>query len=268
MAKDIVGHNFWNNSLRCVRPDACQPLRYTKAEPQHIPHCTGHIIGTLLELRSHCKNEQGAQRSPRSQDARRLTGGRSSGKGKGKEPTFRRFKNESSLTTYFRTAKELLAYYYRVVYREDGHFTRETEDQVLPRDGIEPTRLQRQAMGEIVKALGAVRKAVKDDGGHGDEEETYRSDPAIRRAIRNFYVTLLYQKVSSAPFRSPLLSFSTMRSRVAPVGGSGGGKGRVRLAEPVTSTMPASRDDGLRGHVLFIPFVERPIPEQRRVQRS
>ncbi|KAK4076859.1 hypothetical protein Purlil1_12541 [Purpureocillium lilacinum] len=104
--------------------------------------------------------------------------------------TFRNFKNESSLTTYSRTAKELLAYYYRVVYRQDGHFTREAEDQVLPRDVIEPTRLQRHAMSDIVGALGAVKKAVKDAGGCDDEED-----------------------------------------RVAPLSGSGDGKGRGRKAE-------------------------------------
>jgi hypothetical protein len=50
-----------------------------------------------------------------------FTGGHSSpGKDRDKH-AFRNFKNESSLTTYFRTAKELLAYYYRVVHREDGH---------------------------------------------------------------------------------------------------------------------------------------------------
>ncbi|KJZ70144.1 hypothetical protein HIM_10451 [Hirsutella minnesotensis 3608] len=86
-------------------------------------------------------------------------------------------------------------------------------------------------MGEIVEALRAVRKAVKDAGGNGDgDDEAYRSDPALRRAIRNFYLSLPYQKVSSVPFRSPLLSFCAMLSRVTPVGGSGG-KGRGRKAD-------------------------------------
>ncbi|PQE10616.1 telomere-associated recq protein [Rutstroemia sp. NJR-2017a WRK4] len=42
----------------------------------------------------------------------------------GKVGGFRRFKNASTLVTYFTTMKQLLVYYYRVVYREDGYFTR------------------------------------------------------------------------------------------------------------------------------------------------
>lgn len=53
---------------------------------------------------------------------------------------FRCFKSEPTLVTYFRRMKELLVYYYRVVYREDGYFSRKTEAPALPRDVIEPTR--------------------------------------------------------------------------------------------------------------------------------
>ena len=41
----------------------------------------------------------------------------------GKADGFRYFKNASTLVTYFTTIKQLLVYYYRVVYSEDGHFT-------------------------------------------------------------------------------------------------------------------------------------------------
>lgn len=47
---------------------------------------------------------------------------------KGKDIAFRNFKNLSILTTYFRKIKELLVYYYQVVYRKDRHFTQEEED--------------------------------------------------------------------------------------------------------------------------------------------
>ncbi|KAG8664593.1 hypothetical protein FPOAC2_10293 [Fusarium poae] len=56
-----------------------------------------------------------------------------------KASKFRSFKNESSFTSYFRITKQLFAYYYRVVYRDDGHFTREDDHHVLPRDIIETT---------------------------------------------------------------------------------------------------------------------------------
>ncbi|KAH9204426.1 hypothetical protein DL95DRAFT_247775, partial [Leptodontidium sp. 2 PMI_412] len=42
----------------------------------------------------------------------------------GKADGFRYYKNASTLVTYFTTMKQLLVYYYRVVYCESGHFTR------------------------------------------------------------------------------------------------------------------------------------------------
>jgi hypothetical protein len=42
----------------------------------------------------------------------------------GKAGGFQCFKNISTLFTYFTTMKQLLVYYYRVVYYTDGHFTR------------------------------------------------------------------------------------------------------------------------------------------------
>ena len=38
--------------------------------------------------------------------------------------------------------KQLLVYYYRVVYNEDGHFTRAKPNQVLPKDVIQLTTPQ------------------------------------------------------------------------------------------------------------------------------
>ncbi|KAH7248339.1 hypothetical protein B0J15DRAFT_551248 [Fusarium solani] len=66
----------------------------------------------------------------------RDTGGLSNGKPGG----FRSFNNEFSLASYFRrTKRPLVYYYYRVVFNEDSHFTRENKDQVPPRDVTEPT---------------------------------------------------------------------------------------------------------------------------------
>jgi hypothetical protein len=79
-----------------------------------------------------------------------------------KDRAFRCFKNPSSLADYLRTMKQLLVYYYRVVYREGGHFTRPREgddregphsDGKVPRDIIKPTDEQHQAMKEIFRAL-------------------------------------------------------------------------------------------------------------------
>jgi hypothetical protein len=42
----------------------------------------------------------------------------------GRVDGFRYYKNPSTLVTYFTTIKQLLVYYYRVVYYEDSYFTR------------------------------------------------------------------------------------------------------------------------------------------------
>ncbi|KFZ24597.1 hypothetical protein V502_00922, partial [Pseudogymnoascus sp. VKM F-4520 (FW-2644)] len=71
----------------------------------------------------------------------------------GKADGFQHFKNPSTLVTYFTTMKQLLVYYYCVVHFEGSHFTQAKPDQVLPRDVIQPTKTQTQAMDEIMAAL-------------------------------------------------------------------------------------------------------------------
>jgi hypothetical protein len=133
----------------------------------------------------------------------------------GKADGFRYFKNASTLVTYFTTMKQLLVYYYRVVYSEDGHFTRSQarlEDQRLPREVIQPTAPQIQAMDEIMEALDL-----------GDQEE---AELALKHAIRRLYLALICHTVGSVPFKSPVLSFCAMLSRKVR------GKGRGLWEEP------------------------------------
>jgi Lhr-like helicase len=130
----------------------------------------------------------------------------------GKADGFRYFKNASTLVTYFTTMKQLLVYYYRVVHCEGGHFTRAKPDQVLPRDVIQPTAQQIQAMNEITEAL------VLED-----EEE---AELALKHGIRRLYLALICHTVGSVPFKSPVLSFCSMLSRKVR------GKGRGLWEEP------------------------------------
>jgi hypothetical protein len=130
----------------------------------------------------------------------------------GKADGFRYFKNASTLVTYFTTMKQLLAYYYRVVHCENGHFTRARPDQKLPGDVIQPTTQQTQAMDEIVEAL-----ALED----GEEARL-----ALKHAVRRLYLALICQVVGSVPFRSPVLSFCAMLGRKVR------GKGRGLWEEP------------------------------------
>jgi hypothetical protein len=57
-------------------------------------------------------------------------------KASGKADGFWYFKNVLTLVTYFTTIKQLLVYYYRIVYCEGSHFTQAKLDQVLPKDVI------------------------------------------------------------------------------------------------------------------------------------
>ena len=125
----------------------------------------------------------------------------------GKDLAFRCFKNESTLVTYFRRMKELMAFYYRVVYAEDGHFSREGEAPMLPQDTIKPTGRQRAAMDEIHEAL-----REQDRRGDGGDEADL--DGRLESAVREFYVALICQTVGSALFESPVISFCAMLSRV------------------------------------------------------
>lgn len=109
------------------------------------------------------------------------------------------FKNPSTLTKYFTAMKQLLVYYYRVVYKEDGHFTRSQPDQTLPSDVLQPTRQQRQAMDEIITAL--------------DYRDRETSEPALKHAIRRLYLALICHVVGSVLFKSPVLSFCAILSR-------------------------------------------------------
>ncbi|KAF8847392.1 hypothetical protein BDZ45DRAFT_780636 [Acephala macrosclerotiorum] len=126
---------------------------------------------------------------------------------------FRYFKNASTLVTYFATMKQLLMYYYRVVHCESGHFTRTKPDQVLPRDVIQLTAQQVQAMDEIMEALAL-------------ENEEEEAELALKHIIRRLYLALICQTVGSVPFKSPVLSFCAILSRKVR------GKGRGLWEEP------------------------------------
>jgi hypothetical protein len=100
---------------------------------------------------------------------------------------------------YFTTIKQLLVYYYRVVYNKDGHFTRVKPDQMLPKDVIQPTAPQIQAINKIMEAL-----TIED----GEEAKL-----ALKHIIRRFYLALICYTISSMLFKSFVLSFYAMLSR-------------------------------------------------------
>ncbi len=185
-----------------------------------------------------------------------------SGSGKkGKDIAFRCFKNESTLTSYFRKMKELLVYYYRVVYTADGHFTREAEGQTLPRDIIDQSHEQRRAMDEMFAALqGSAGDDHADNTSSGSDTSGIGSggiagseNPKLEGAIRKFYMRLICHHVGSALFRSPVLSFCAMLSRTSAYGGKVGvgscptGKGKRTTGGEEMDDDAASRRRRLGG---------------------
>lgn len=179
--------------------------------------------------------DQSDSRMMTQQRAQRLSDFASSVGKKGKDRTFRCFKNESTLVTYFRKAKELLAYYYRVVYRSEGHFTRSSQDRSpgqsqsqsqrvheheLPQDVIEPTADQQLAMESIFETLrrqdARQRRqsaAEEQEGQRRRNREDDREVEELQPLIRRMLLALIGQTVGSKPFQSPLLSYCAMHAR-------------------------------------------------------
>ncbi|SPJ84073.1 uncharacterized protein FTOL_10589 [Fusarium torulosum] len=168
-------------------------------------------------------NDKSPERKMTQQRAKRLSnfrGDDSSIMSSAKANKFRSFKNESSLTSYFRIQKQLLAYYYRVVFCADGYFTREYDNQVVPRDTIEATSIQEQAMKDIIRILRRQDKMAKEKNNNDDDDDDKNevngdldNDHGLKHAIRKFYISLICQTVGSRPFRSAILSFCAMKSR-------------------------------------------------------
>ncbi|KAG6018558.1 hypothetical protein E4U40_000164, partial [Claviceps sp. LM458 group G5] len=142
----------------------------------------------------------------------------------GKDIPFRYHKEEKSLVSYFQRMKELLVFFYRVAYREDGHFTVRAEPDAetvwptserqeytqLPQEIIRPTNGQRSAMQHILDKLselktidawshrstGGVRQAVAAEKEKQMVEE-------LKPAVRDFFMQLICHEFEGQPFQSP-----------------------------------------------------------------
>jgi superfamily II DNA or RNA helicase len=152
------------------------------------------------------------QRAQRLSDFAHAEGGSASRRSKG----FRSLKNEATLGTYFRKVRELLAYYYRVVYSEGGHFTRPPaggevgRKLPVPRDSIRPTARQRQAMICLVGQLrqqDRLRPEGPDTGGAA------AAAAELIPATRELLLALICHTVGARPYRSAVVSFCAMHSR-------------------------------------------------------
>jgi hypothetical protein len=95
--------------------------------------------------------------------------------------------------------KQLLVYYYRVVHCKSGYFTRAKLEQVLPRDIIQLTAPQIQAIDKIMEALVL--------------EDKKKAELVLKHTIRRFYLALICYTVGSIFFKSFVLSFYAILSR-------------------------------------------------------
>ncbi|KAM6508149.1 hypothetical protein FALCPG4_018036 [Fusarium falciforme] len=113
-----------------------------------------------------------------------------------------------------RRIKQLLVFYYRVIFCEDSHFTREGNDQVLPRDVIKTTEWQAGAIEAIISRLQEQDEERGQRGERGEEgEDKEEDDQILKHGIRKLYLALVCQMLFGQPFESPVLSFCAMLSR-------------------------------------------------------
>ncbi|KAG5912716.1 hypothetical protein E4U61_008031 [Claviceps capensis] len=152
----------------------------------------------------------------------------------GKDNFFRCYKKESTLVSYFQRMKELLVFFYRVAYREGGHFTVRAEPDAetvsptserqeytqLPQDIIRPTNDQRSAMQHILDKLSELKTidawSHRSTGGDRQAvaaEKEKEMVEELKPAVRDFFMQLICHEFEGQPFQSPVLSFCAMLSR-------------------------------------------------------
>ncbi|KAG5929523.1 hypothetical protein E4U60_007398 [Claviceps pazoutovae] len=152
----------------------------------------------------------------------------------GKDNPFRCYKEEPTLVSYFQRMKELLVFFYRVAYREGGHFTVRAEPDAatvsstserqeytqLPQDIIRPTNDQRSAMQHILDKLSELKTidawSHRSTGGDRQAVAAEKEKDMVEElkpAVRDFFMQLICHEFEGQPFQSPVLSFCAMLSR-------------------------------------------------------
>ncbi|KAG6090771.1 hypothetical protein E4U30_007991, partial [Claviceps sp. LM220 group G6] len=164
----------------------------------------------------------------------------------GKDIGFRFHKEAKSLVSYFQRMKELLVFFYRVAYREDGHFTVRAEPDAetvsptserqeytqLPQEIIRPGVGQRSAMQSILDKLSELKtmyawshRSTEGDRQTVAAEEEKEMVEELKPAVRVFFMKLICHEFEGQPFQSPVLSFCAMLSRTKAYAGHRSKKG-------------------------------------------
>ncbi|KAI7199144.1 hypothetical protein KC365_g19132, partial [Hortaea werneckii] len=120
----------------------------------------------------------------------------------GKIRPFDQYKEPGSLKKYFSMAKRALAYFDRIVARDDYFFSAESgEDCLRPEDHVSPTQ-------EQLDVWSAACTLAKND--IADEDETKHDE--LKSRLLEFWMLLITQDTGSQRYSSPLLSFCAMFS--------------------------------------------------------
>jgi orsellinic acid/F9775 biosynthesis protein OrsD/helicase-like protein/RAD3-like DEAD/DEAH box helicase len=163
----------------------------------------------------------------------------------GKSRAFRHRKQPSSLTTYYDTWLQLVTFIYRVVYKtrvlggdsptdtssigegraRNSHFHPADPLQPVPEDVIQLTDLQNDSLAEVSEAANRANDVEARDP---TEDESIEAEVVLKCALRKLFIALICHIVGSAPFKSPILSFSAMLGRsVRGLLGRDGDKGKI-----------------------------------------
>jgi len=119
----------------------------------------------------------------------------------GRTRPFEPCKNPGTLQKYFKPAKQLLAYIYRVAANRDYHFSRDSEELRRPEDVVSLT-------SEQARAWRSIRRMAKDR----EDGSTSEPDTELHEQLLEFWMLLVRDTTGPQRYRSPLVSFCAMLS--------------------------------------------------------
>lgn len=120
----------------------------------------------------------------------------------GKTRGFDPYKEAATLKTYFRTAKQAVAYFARVAVAEEYHFRTDRERAgFVPEDVLEPTDEQLSAWNEI-------RRLAQRE----NSEDRTNEEAILKRSVIDMFMLLVCHETGARRYASPLLSYCAMLS--------------------------------------------------------
>lgn len=119
----------------------------------------------------------------------------------GKTRPFEPCKNPGTLRKYFKLAKQLLAYIYRVAANRNYHFTRDSEELRRPEDVMALT-------SEQARAWRSIRRLTREN----EDGSPSESCTELHDQLLELWMLLIRDTTGAQRYRSPLVSFCAMLS--------------------------------------------------------